>query len=190
MPKTLSGHTHPADSPPHSLDPDALIHVWEQALIGVLAYGFSVRYAQLDPPKTGTFNGLEIILRPDNPLEMQTFILLHLFGHCVQWVAPSLAESTRLIETAPNLEAFLVQLKRYEGEAAEFGLQLLHERGVEEVDQWFSDFATADWKYVEGYYRTGAIPSWESCQVKDAPLFTPKPIPPLELRKVQVRFAF
>jgi hypothetical protein len=190
MPKTLLGHTHPVDSDPHALSHEELVRVWEQSVIGVVGYGFTIRYAKLDPPKTGTFNGLEIILRPDNPLEMQAFILLHLFGHCVQWVAPSLAETTARISTAPNLEAFLVELKRYEGEAAEFGMRLLHERGVFDVDHWFSDFATADWKYVEGYYRTGRIPSWESCQVFAAPLFTPKTIPPLEHRKVQVRFAF
>ena len=81
-------------------------------------------------------------------------------------------------------------LKRYERNAARFGLQLLHEAGISDLDQWFYDFAETDWKYVEAFYRQGAIPPWETCVVHEAKPVMPLAIPPLEPRLVEERFAF
>ncbi len=186
----LSGHIHPVDTMPHELSSDETIFVWERALTGVLKHGFSVRYENLAPPKTGTFNGLEIVLRPDNHLELQTFILLHLFGHSVQWVAPELAGSIEPITQNESLEEFLVALKHYEWEAAQLGLTLLHDEGVTQFDKWFSDFAVTDWRYVERYYREQRIPEWQECIDQANEPIVPRAIPRLEHRKVQVRFAF
>ena len=49
-------------------------------------------------------------------------------------------------------------LHDYEFEAAGFGMQLLHERGVTDLDQWYSDFVETDWRYVERYYETDEMP--------------------------------
>jgi hypothetical protein len=108
----------------------------------------------------------------------------------VQWVAPSLADVLVGIQSNADLESFLVALKAYEQQAARLGLALLHEMGVTDLDQWLTDSAETDWRYVERYYREGAIPQWEECVVAGQPLFTPLEIPPLERRKVHVRFAF
>ena len=76
------------------------------------------------------------------------------------------------------------------GNAAGFAMQLMKERGVTTLDQWFSDFVETDWRYVERYYQTDALPHWEDCIVRGAGMVTPTPIPPLKHRQVEVRFAF
>jgi hypothetical protein len=81
-------------------------------------------------------------------------------------------------------------LRDYEFEAAGFALTLLHELCVRDLDAWFSDFVATDWRYVERYYREDRIPPWNECVVSGAPLIQPLPIPPLEHRRVEVRFAF
>ena len=57
---------------------------------GSSKYGFAIEYRDLEPPRTGIFDGLRIVIDPDVGFEMQCFLLLHLFGHSVQWVAPSI----------------------------------------------------------------------------------------------------
>ena len=42
----------------------------------------------LERPKLGIFDGLKITIDPVVDFEMQCFLVLHLFGHSVQWVAP------------------------------------------------------------------------------------------------------
>jgi hypothetical protein len=81
-------------------------------------------------------------------------------------------------------------LHAYELEAARLGMQLMHERGVAGLDQWYSDFVGTDWRYVETYYRTDQLPHWQDCVVNDCPLIEPTPIPELKHHEVQVRFAF
>jgi len=81
-------------------------------------------------------------------------------------------------------------LHDYEREAAGFAMQLMHERGVTTLDQWFSDFVETDWRYVERYYQTDKLPAWEDCIVRDASMIIPTPIPPLRHHQVEVRFAF
>jgi hypothetical protein len=172
------------------LAPADIVRVWDAVGAGVVDYGFSISIKALEPPQTGTFNGLEIVLSPFNPLELQCFLLLHLFGHSVQWTAPSFRPTIESFESSLDLETFLQLLRRYESEAAQLGLQLLHQVGVTDCDQWFANFAATDWRYVERYYREGAIPPLTECRVTCAPLVEPKAIPPLEHRWVDVRFAF
>ena len=81
-------------------------------------------------------------------------------------------------------------LHDYEFEAAGFGLQLLHERGVMGQDQWYSDFVHTDWRYVERYYETDKLPPWEECLVSGSPLIEAHAIPQLKHQQVEVRFAF
>jgi hypothetical protein len=172
------------------LSPETLLRLWLATVRGVLRYRFTIELVALERPTTGTFDGLRIRVDPSLPLDMQAFILLHLFGHSVQWVAPSLADILAGIQTNDDPEEFLKALHAYEQQAARLGLQLLHEMGISDLDQWLTDSAETDWRYVERYYREGAIPNWEECVVRDCPLFEPLPIPALEHRKVSVRFAF
>jgi hypothetical protein len=172
------------------LAPADIVRVWDAIIAGVVDHGFAISIKALEQPQTGTFDGLEIVLSPANPLELQCFLLLHLFGHSVQWVAPSLKPALEPIENSPDLETFLKSLRLYETEAAQFGLQLMHQVGVIDCDQWLADFAATDWRYVERFYREGSIPPLAECETNRAPLVEPKVIPPLEHRRVEVRFAF
>jgi hypothetical protein len=167
-----------------------LIDVWRRVCSGVVKYGFVVEYRDLEPPRTGIFDGIRIVIDPDVGFEMQCFLLLHLFGHSVQWVAPSLEHTLADLRDTPDRARFMQALHDYEFEAARFGMQLLHEVGVTRLDQWYSDFVATDWRYVEGYYQTDQLPEWTACVVSGSSLITPAPIPELRHREVQVRFAF
>jgi hypothetical protein len=171
------------------LDAGTLVRLWTKITTGIVGYGFAIEYAKLERPRLGIFDGLSITLDPAVDFEMQIFLLLHLFGHSVQWVAP--AYRPEILDLGQeDLEVFLAAVRSYERNAARFGLQLLHENGVFDLDPWMFDFAETDSVYLETYYRTGSIPAWESCLVHGAAPFEPLMIPPLEHRRVDVQFAF
>ena len=167
-----------------------LVQVWAAATSGIVKYGFAIEYRDLEPPRTGIFDGLRIVIDPDVGFEMQCFLLLHLFGHSVQWVAPSLEHKLGDLQNTSDKKKFMQVLHDYELEAAGFGLQLLHERGVTSQDRWYSDFVHTDWRYVERYYETDRLPPWEECVVSGGALVQAAPIPPITQRQVEVRFAF
>ncbi|MDX1961747.1 MAG: hypothetical protein SFX18_01260 [Pirellulales bacterium] len=172
------------------MPPLPLVELWLKCTSRIIKRGFVLEYRDLEPPRTGIFDGLRIVLDPDVDFEMQCFILLHLFGHSVQWVAPSLAEELTDLVNTTDKARFMRVLHNYEYTAARFGLQLLHEAGVRDLDQWYSDFVATDWRYVERYYQTDQIPPWSECVQENQPLIEPLEIPPLVQRQVEVRFAF
>ncbi len=186
----LVGTRRPGGPIVGQLATDELVELWRRATSRILKDGFAIEYRDLELPRTGTFDGLRIAIDPDSSFEMQCFILLHLFGHSVQWVAPSLEHKLHALQNTTEKEQFLKVLRDYEFEAAQFGLQLLHDVGVTHLDQWYSDFVATDWRYVERYYREGNIPPWDECVATGQPLVHPAAIPPLKHRQVQVRFAF
>lgn len=167
-----------------------MVDLWVRISSGIVKHGFVIEYRDLDPPRTGIFDGLRITIDPDVGFEMQCFLLLHLFGHSVQWVAPSLAHALGELQNTDDRSRFLQVLHDYEFQAARLGMQLMHEQGVTRLDQWYSDFVETDWRYVERFYQTNTIPPWTDCIVSGCPLIEPAPIPPLTLRPVDVRFAF
>ncbi len=177
------------------LSDELATRVWEIATRGVLSHGFAIRFDDLsdqEQKKTGTFDGLEIVLHNGNEFQLQIFILLHLFGHSVQWVAPSLEHTLQGIQEKDDLNKFLVFLRHYEFEAARFGLQLLHDGGVSEADDWFTEMVDIDWQYVRLYYLSGMIPSLEDAAIlsSNPPKIEPLKIPELRHRRVKVRYAF
>ena len=167
-----------------------LVHLWSHITSAVIKYGFVIEYADLEPPRTGTFDGLKIVIDPDVGFEMQCFILLHLFGHSVQWVAPSLAGKLTNLTSTTDREQFLQALRDYEFEAAQYGIQLMHQVGIDSLDQWYSDFVETDWRYVRHYYVEGEIPQWDTCVATQCSIIEPLAIPPLQHQQVEVRFAF
>jgi hypothetical protein len=170
--------------------PAALVDPWQRVVSGIVKKGFAIEYRDLEPPRTGIFDGLRIVIDPDVGFEMQCFLFLHLFGHSVQWVAPSLEHKLGDLQNTSERDRFMKVLHDYEAEAAGFGLQLLHEVGVTSLDQWYSDFVATDWRYVERFYETGTLQNWEECAVSGCQLIRPQPIPALKHRQVEVRFAF
>ena len=167
-----------------------MVDLWVRISSGIVKYGFVIEYRDLEPPRTGIFDGLRITIDPDVGFEMQCFLLLHLFGHSVQWVAPSLEHALDELQYTEDRARFLQVLHDYEFTAARFGMQLMHEVGVAALDQWYSDFVETDWRYVEGYYQSDRIPQWTDCIASGCPLVQPATIPPLVHRQVDVRFAF
>ena len=166
------------------------INVWMTVSSAIVKHGFAIEYRDLEAPKTGIFDGLRIVIDPDVGFEMQCFLLLHLFGHSVQWVAPSIEHKLDALQNTQERAHFMQVLHDYEFEAAGFGMRLLHENAVTHLDQWYSDFVQTDWQYVERYYQTEQIPPWADCIATGCRLIEPIPIPPLTLRQVAVRFAF
>ena len=71
------------------LDAGTLVRVWTGITARVVALGFGLEYGMLERPKLGIFDGLKITIDPAVDFEMQCFLVLHLFGHSVQWVTPS-----------------------------------------------------------------------------------------------------
>src|SRR6185503_19656031 len=101
----------------------------------------------------------------------------------------SLADKLGELQETEDRARFLQVLHGYEFEAARFGMQLMRERGITGLDQWYSDFVETDWRYVERFYATGRLSSWAECIVRGCRLIEPAPIPPLAHRPVDVRFA-
>lgn len=169
---------------------EGLVEIWRRTSSAIVKYGFVIEYRDLEPPRTGIFDGRRLVIDPDVGFEMQCFILLHLFGHSVQWVAPSIEHELAPLQTETDKEAFLNVLKDYEYKAAAFGRQLLDEVGLTDAATWFNDFVATDWRYVERFYREDRLVPWEECIVHDGPVVRPLPIPPLVHRDVEVRYAF
>jgi hypothetical protein len=125
---------------------------------GVVKRGFTLEYRDLEPPRTGIFDGLTIVIDPDVDFEMQCFVLLHLFGHSVQWVAPALIHKLDALQNTTDKEQFLQVLRDYEYEAAGYALTLLHDLGIRDLD---AGLATS-WppiavccRYYRGPFRPG-----------------------------------
>ena len=65
----------------------------------------------------------------------------------------------------------------YEEEACGYSLQLLHDAGVHDLDQWISDFAACDQAYLMHFYKTGEKKPFRELWRDNAKLVAPLPIP-------------
>jgi hypothetical protein len=154
------------------------------------SYGVRVYIGDVKDPNTGIFDGSEIGIDYANDLEMSLFVLVHLFGHTVQW---NTVPSYRTIDTRvkPFAPAEVIEEARvYEENASRFGLQLLHQAGITDRDQWLSDWRASDWHYLSTYYSTGKLPPWSECRSTGHPRLEPLPIPAFTPRRFYVRYAF
>ncbi len=155
-------------------------------------YGVPVRITDVPDPFTGDLDGAEIHVDWEESAESALFILVHLFGHTVQW---NLSERSRelsvlLLRDRPEDEvdeAVFAELRAFEREACELSLQLLHECGVHDLDGWVSDFAACDLAYLEHFYRTREKRPFVSFWRPDQPLIHPRPIPPFHPRQWTTR---
>src|ERR1700681_3540704 len=103
-------------------------------------YGIRVLTTDVPDPLTGDLNGLEIQIDYAVSAEQRLFLLLHLFGHTVQWnVNPRSFEIGRP-RTPPVDQRLLPEIVDYEREAASYALALLRETGITGLDQWLSDY--------------------------------------------------
>ncbi|MBK9030432.1 MAG: hypothetical protein IPL61_03675 [Myxococcales bacterium] len=128
-------------------------------------------------PFTGDLDGAEIRVDHDLDPEDALFIVVHLFGHTVQW---NVSEEARAIAKHPGPwdDANLAALRAYEREACQYSLTLFHDAGVHDLDQWLADFSACDYAYLEHVFTTGAKPPFRTFWRADQPALAPLPIPP------------
>jgi hypothetical protein len=140
-------------------------------------FGIPVVITDVPNPFTGDLDGAEIKVDFELEPEEAAFILVHLFGHTVQW---NLSERSRIIGRMPVKDPsaeLLAELAAYEREAACYSMQLFHDAGVDDLDQWLSDFAACDFAYLRHFYVHNEKQPFRSFWVDGAPLLQAKAIP-------------
>lgn len=146
-------------------------------------YGVPIRIRDVPNPFTGDLDGAEIHVDYDEDIESALFIIAHLFGHTVQWNTDEQARELGY-KLYPNPdEAMLQRLYAYEYEACRYSMQLFHEAGVTDLDQWLSDYSACDFRYLEHFYKTGEKPPFKTFWRDGAAKLEPKPIPPFHPTK-------
>jgi hypothetical protein len=141
-------------------------------------YGIPVIISDVPHPFTGDLDGATIQLDYDLSAEEAVFCVAHLFGHTVQWNVDPTARDLGLAQTQRQTDPAMIQkLRDYELEACGYSVQLFHDAGVTDLDQWLSDFAACDLAYLEHFYRTGDKPPYRSFWKDGQPLVTPREIP-------------
>jgi hypothetical protein len=106
-------------------------------------------------PFTGDLDGEQIMVDYDLEIEDALFILIHLFGHTVQWNVSAERRAFAFVAPTTWTEEQLRAVVAYEAEACRYSLQLLHEADIRDLDQWMSDFAACDSHYLVHFYKTG-----------------------------------
>ena len=140
-------------------------------------YGLPVVVTDVMDPFTGDLDGSQILVDYDLSAEEALFILVHLFGHTVQWNVSPKDRELGLLEVKNPTDELLSQLARYEQNAACYSLQLFHEAGVRDLDQWLANFAACDVAYLMHFYRTGEKKPFRSFWNDTAPALMPLEIP-------------
>jgi hypothetical protein len=142
-------------------------------------WGIPIIERDIPDPLTGDLNGAEIDIDYAVTAEQRLFLLGHLFGHTVQWNVNESSFNLGRQYKPPVDEKLIPEVLAYEGEAARYGLQMLHQIGITdpEVDQWFSNYTAADQAYLLHFYRTGDKGDFKNFWRDNAPLIEPKPIP-------------
>jgi hypothetical protein len=144
-----------------------------------------VRIQDVANPFTGDLDGEQIMVDYDLDIEDALFILIHLFGHTVQWNVSAERRSVAFLQPATWTDEQLRAAMDYEAEACRYSLQLLHEAGVHDLDQWISDFAACDSNYLMHFYKTGEKRTFRSFWQDGTAVLPPLPIP--EFRPTQWR---
>ncbi|HWW01520.1 MAG TPA: hypothetical protein VNZ64_17615 [Candidatus Acidoferrum sp.] len=140
------------------------------------AYSLKVNVGPVTGSYTGQFDGKEIWVDLNHDPEEAVFILVHLFGHTVQW---NLDEKLRRLGLANSgvTEEDLPRIYQYERQASQFGLALLEETGEFRLARWLSNCFGADWRFLAHFYRTGEKLRFNREEGADEPLLSALPIP-------------
>ena len=141
-------------------------------------YRIRVVTRDIPDPLTGDLDGAEIHVDYAISAEQRLFLLCHLFGHTVQWNTDTSAFEIGRQYQPPVDEALFPAILAYEGEAASYGLSMLHEIEITDIDAWFSRYTACDQAYLLHFYRTGDKGDFQQFWREDAPMIPAKPIPP------------
>jgi len=140
-------------------------------------WGVPVHIQDVPNPFTGDLDGEQILVDYDLEVEEALFILVHLFGHTVQWNLSAHAREIGLARPGTWTDEMLAEVEAYEHEACRYSLQLLHEAGVTDLDQWVSDFSACDCAYLLHFYKTGEKRPFLTFWTDGTPLLAPLAIP-------------
>ena len=140
-------------------------------------YGIRVVTRDIPDPLTGDLDGAEIHIDYAVTPEQRLFLLVHLFGHTVQWNVKPETFALGQLHQPPVDEALMGDILNYEREAASFALGMLHQVGIVDIDQWLADYTQCDGAYLTHYYRTGEAKEFTSFWRDHAALVEPLPIP-------------
>lgn len=140
-------------------------------------YGIPVVLTDVPHPFTGDLDGEEIRIDYENDPEEALFILVHLFGHTVQWNVSERAREIGQLAVREPSDALLAELAGYERDAARYSMALVHQAGIAGLDQWLSDFSACDVAYLLHFYRTAEKHPFRSFWREGSPLITPLALP-------------
>jgi hypothetical protein len=124
-------------------------------------------------PFTGDLDGEQLMVDYDLEIEDALFILIHVFGHTVQWNVSAERRAFAFRSSSTWTDEELRDVVAYEAEACRYSLQLLHEADVRDLDQWLSDFAACDSNYLLHFYKTGEKRPFRSFWQDHAALLSP-----------------
>ncbi len=148
-------------------------------------YGIPIRVRDVTDPFTGDLDGTEIQVDYDLTPADALFIAAHLVGHTIQWNASAQERAIGLlpVPTPCADEQLLCDLEAYERQAARYSLQVLHDAGIRDIDQWFSDYAECDVKFLLDFYRVGVKRETLEFWVDGTPIVSPLAIPAFTLTR-------
>lgn len=143
-------------------------------------YGVRVAWAPIPSGFYGDLNGAEIRIAEHLGAEDELFMLLHLFGHTVQWNLQGILDLDPA--AGPLSEEAIATVLRYEQEACAYSVRVLLDTGFAELVPWLSDMSAADLRHLLHFYSMGeslgARHFWRAGEPpmapRDIPSFTPK----------------
>ena len=140
-------------------------------------YGIQVVTRDIPDPLTGDLDGAEIDIDYAVTPEQRLFLLAHLFGHTVQWNVDTTSFELGKQYQPPLNEDLIPAIIAYEGEAAGYGLTMLHRISITDIDSWFSNYTACDQAYLLHFYRSGEKRNFRTFWTDNAPVIEPRPIP-------------
>jgi hypothetical protein len=153
-------------------------------------YGIEVAISDVVDPNTGDFDGQQILIDYDQDLEVALFVLIHLFGHTVQWNVSEVYRTLGLNVAVGKTEEEMAAITEYEQGATRLGIALLHEAGVFDMDGWASDWWRADFEYLVHFYRTGEKLAVRRLLKRGGEALEPLPIPHFTPTRYASRWSF
>jgi hypothetical protein len=153
-------------------------------------YGVEVMISDVVDPNTGDFDGKTILIDYDQDLEVALFVLVHLFGHTVQWNISDEYRALGLNVAVGKTPEEMAAITEYEQGATRMGITLLHEAGVRDMDGWASDWWRADFEYLLHFYATGEKKDVRSLLKRGGEALSPLPIPRFTPQKFASRWSF
>jgi hypothetical protein len=154
-------------------------------------YGVEVVISDVVDPNTGDFDGQRILIDYDQDLEVALFVLVHLFGHTVQWNVSEAYRNLGLNVAVGKTPEEMAAITEYEQGATRLGIALLHEAEVTDMDGWASDWWRADFEYLLHFYKTGEkLDTRTLLKRGEGEALTPMPIPAFTPRKFASRWSF